>query len=165
MRRVRLLAVTLTIALLMGCGHMDKKSGGQANTAPPMTGEARIQQAWQGDYPVARLDLLPGNQRENGVGFINARDNFSAVWRVLKPKEPLPEIDFTINLVLFARNTQYFNRIRIGRVTVKDGVAEVLAMETMSAMPIEEKVAMSLVVVAREGITGILSGQAVIPLN
>ena len=51
-----------------------------------------------------------------------------------------PEIDFTVNLVLFARNTQFYNRINIGKVNVSNGVAEVLAMETMSAMPIEDKV-------------------------
>lgn len=165
MRKVRLLAVTLTIALAMGCGHMDKKSGGQANTTPPMTGEAIILQAWQGDYPVARLDLLPGNQRENGIGFINTRDNFAAIWKALKPKEPLPEVDFTVNLVLFARNTRFFNRISIVKVVVKDGVAESLAMQTMSAMPIEDKVALSLVVVARNGITGVRARWAVIPVD
>jgi len=50
-------------------------------------------------------------------------------------------------------------------VNVKNGVAEVLAMETMSAMPIEDKMAMSLVVVAREGITAIQSGDRIIPVN
>jgi hypothetical protein len=44
-------------------------------------------------------------------------------------------------------------------------VAEVLAMETMSAMPIEDKVAMSLVVVVREGITAIQAGDKNIPIN
>ena len=46
-----------------------------------------------------------------------------------------------------------------------NGVAEVLAMETMSAMPIEDKVAMSLVVIARQGITGIQSGDKIIQIN
>ena len=55
-----------------------------------------------------------------------------------------------------------YNRIRIGKVNVKNGVAEVLAMETMSAMPIEDKVAMSLAVVGRQGISGIQIGNEVI---
>ena len=79
--------------------------------------------------------------------------------------EDAPEIDFTVNLVLFARNTQFYNRINIGKVNVSNGVAEVLAMETMSAMPIEDKVAMSLVVVVREGITAIQAGDKNIPIN
>ena len=48
---------------------------------------------------------------------------------------------------------------------MKSGVAEVLAMETRSAMPIEDKVAMSLVVVAKQGITAIQSGDQIIPIN
>ena len=48
---------------------------------------------------------------------------------------------------------------------MKNGVAEVLAMETMSAVPIEDKVAMSLVVVAGEEITGIRSGDQIISVG
>ena len=42
---------------------------------------------------------------------------------------------------------------------------EIIAMETMSAMPIEDKVAMSMVVVLRKGITGIRAGEEVIPVK
>jgi hypothetical protein len=57
--------------------------------------------------------------------------------------------------VLFARNTHFYNSIRIGKVNVKNGVAEVLAMETMSAIPIEDRVGMSMVVVSRKGIDSV----------
>jgi len=50
-------------------------------------------------------------------------------------------------------------------MTVTNGVAEVLAMETMSAIPIEDKVGMSLAVVARQGITAIHAGDKIIPTN
>ena len=50
-------------------------------------------------------------------------------------------------------------------MTVKNGVAEVLAIETMSAMPIEDKVAISLVVVARQGIKAIQAGDRIVPVN
>jgi len=50
-------------------------------------------------------------------------------------------------------------------VNVTNGVAEVLAMETMSAMPIEDKVAISLVVVARKGITAIHAGDKIVPIK
>jgi acid phosphatase (class A) len=131
----------------------------------PLDGEAEILQSWQGDYPVARLDLLPEKQREQAVGFIDDVEIFEDVWKAFKPGEDVPEIDFKTNLVLFARNTQFYNRISIGKVNVKNGVAEVLAMETMSAMPIEDKVAMSLVVVAREEITAIQAGDKNILIN
>jgi hypothetical protein len=40
-------------------------------------------------------------------------------------------------------------------LNVKNGLAEVFVMETMSAMPIEYRVAMSVVVVSRKGIDSV----------
>ncbi len=165
MPKIGFVTLSLLFVLFAGCGHMTKTGDGQPQSAPPLTGEARIEQSWQGDYPVAQLDLLPENQREHGVGYIDDRPLFAAVWKAFKPGESVPEIDFQTHLVLFARNTQFFNRIRIGKVNVKDGVAEILAMETMSAMPIEDNVALSLVVVARAGITAVQAGLAVVPVE
>jgi hypothetical protein len=143
----------------------------EAEDLTVFTGEAKILQSWHGDYPVARLDLLPEKQREQPVGFINDAKTFEGVWIAFQPAEPVPQIDFTTNLVLFARNTRFYNRIRIGRVNVTNGVAEVLAMETLSALPIEEKAAMSMVVVSRKNIKSIripdglitISGPAMTP--
>ena len=50
-------------------------------------------------------------------------------------------------------------------MSVKDGVAEVLAMETLSAMPIEDRVTMSLVVVVRDGINGLRVGNGIIKIS
>ena len=47
-------------------------------------------------------------------------------------------------------------------MNVKNGVAEVLAMETMSAMPIQDKVAMSLVVVQRKDIKSIRTADGLV---
>ena len=82
----------------------------------------------------------------------------------MNPDQAVPEVDFTVNIVLFARNTQFYNRLSIGKVEVSGGVAELLAMETMSALPIEEKAAISLVVVPRQGIEGLKAGETVLPL-
>ncbi len=147
--------VLVCIAITAGCAGVEKQSkpaDALAHHLPPLNGEAEILQSWQGDYPVDKLQLLPEKQREQAVGFIGDAETFEDVWRAFKPGEDVPEIDFKANLVLFARNTQFYNRISIGKVNVKNGVAEVLAMETMSAMPIQDKVAMSLVVVPRKGI-------------
>jgi hypothetical protein len=114
---------------------------------------------------VDKLSQLPENQHEYGIGYIDNARTFNRVWKALKPGEELPEIDFKANLAIFVRNTQFYNRISIGQVKVKNGVAEILAMETMSAMPIEDKVAMSLVVVARKGIIAVQSGDEIIPVN
>ncbi len=132
--------------------------------SPAAEGEAKILQSWQGDYPVGQLDLLPENQRERGIGFIGDAETFAGVWQAFKPGEDVPQIDFEVNLALFARNTQFYNSISIGKVNLKNGVAEALAMETRSAMPIEDNVAMSMVLVAREGITAIQTGNGAIPI-
>ena len=133
--------------------------------SPESGTDAEILHSWQGDYPVAGLKYLPEKQRAVAVGFIGDVRTFENVWKALKPDQDVPGIDFKANLVLFARNTQFYNSIRIGNVNVKNGVAEVLAMETMSAMPIEDKVAMSLVVVARKGIRAVQTGDKNIPIN
>ena len=133
-----------------------------AHRLQPHDGEAEILQSWQGDFSVAQLKLLPEKQREQAVGYIGDVETFEVVWKAFKPGEAAPEIDFKTNLVLFARNTQFYNRISIGKVKVSNGVAEVLAMQTMSSMPIEDKVAMSLVVVPRRGITAVQTGDGII---
>lgn len=131
----------------------------------PLDSEATILQSWQGDYPVAQLSQLPEKQREHGVGYIADARTFENVWNALKRGEPAPKIDFKINLVLFARNTQFFNRISIGKVQVTNGMVEVLAMETMSAMPIEDKVAMSLAAVPRKDIKSIRTSDGPVAIS
>lgn len=165
MKKIGLLPTVLTLVLLFGCSHLDTGVGKQPGHSQPLDGEAEILQSWQGDYPVAQLKLLPEKQRQQAVGFIDDGETFKAVWNAFKPREAVPEIDFKAKLVLFARNTHFYNRISIGKVNVTSGIAEVLAMETMSAMPIEAKVAMSLVVVPRKGIRAIQNGDKIIPIN
>jgi len=162
MKKISHLITVLTLVLLIGCGHSSTGTMKKADHSQPLNGEAAILQSWQGDYPVDKLKLLPEKQRKQGIGFINAAETFTDVWKAFNPGEDVPEIDFKDNLVLFARNTHFYNRIRIGKVNVTNGVAEVLAMETMSAMPIEEKVAMSLVKVTQQGITAIQSGNEIV---
>jgi len=123
-----------------------------------------ILHTWSGDYPVDRLALLPDGQRDSSAGFIDNAETLASVWKNFTPGETVPAVDFTQNLILFVRNTQFYNRISIGRVVMKDGMAEIEAMETMSAMPIEEKVGMSLAVVPRKNIRKIKTGDAIIEL-
>lgn len=165
MQRLTRMATVLLLVLLVDCGHTDPAVSTPAKPLAPLTGETRILYAWQGDYPMARLDRLPAGQRETGTGFIGNPDTFRRVWQVFKPDKAMPDVDFTENLVLFARNTQFYNRTNIVKVMVKNGVAEVLAVETLSAIPIEDKVAMALAVVPRAGITGVQTGLAVVPVK
>lgn len=66
--------------------------------------------------------------------------------------------------MVFSRNVDFYNSTRIFRVTLRDGVAEVLAMETMSARPLEDKAAMSLAVVPRAGVGSLKAGDRRIPI-
>jgi hypothetical protein len=165
MRKFRLWVTILTAVICVGCGastYGTPETGEQTKAAG---GEVAILQSWQGDYPVAQLKWLPEKQRELAVGFIDEAETFEDVWKAFNPGEAIPEIDFKANLVLFVYNTQFYNRISVGKVNVTNGVAELLAMETMSALPIEYKAAMSIVVVVRKGILGIQAGHEVISVK
>ena len=165
MKRISLLFTVLTLATLFGCNCSDTGATEKADQTQAIKSEAEILQSWHGDYPVAQLGQLPEKQLENSVGYIDDAKTFEGVWKAFKPGEDVPEIDFKANLALYTRNTQFYNRISIGKVDVTDGVAEVLAMETMSAMPIEGTVAMSLAVISRQGITAVQTGDKNIPIR
>lgn len=150
------------VLLLQGSAAQLYAAGEKANPAQSAQNETKILQSWQGDYPVARIELLPEKQRGQSSGFIGNAETFKQVWKAFKPGEEVPEIDFKRNMVLFARNTQFYNRIRIGKVVVANGVAKILAMETLSARPIEEKSAMALAVVPRQDITSIQTSDGLV---
>jgi hypothetical protein len=113
---------------------------------------------WSGDYPVSELARLPAGQQDLAAGYINDTDTFVPIWRAFMPTEILPAVDFSKNIVVFTRNVQFYNRTSILKITLQDGNAEIIAMETMSAIPIEEKVAMAMAVIPRKGIMTIQSG-------
>lgn len=151
---LRLITGSALSILLAGCATSDADG----------PRDLPIVDKWNGDYPVAELDRLPEGQRDTRVGVIADDDTFTKIWDVFMPLSNTPEMDFDKNVVVFARNLQYYNRINIAKVTLRDGVAEVLAMETRSALPIEDKVAMSLAVVPRRGVNYIQAGDAKIPV-
>jgi hypothetical protein len=111
-----------------------------------------------GDFPVSELGRLPAGQQETPVGYIGDAETFIPIWRAFMPTEILPEVDFSNKIIVFSRNTQFYNRTLIFKVTLQDGTVEILAMETMSALPIEDKVAMSMAVIPREGVMAIRAG-------
>jgi hypothetical protein len=113
---------------------------------------------WSDDYPVSELARLPAGQQDLAAGYISDTDTFVPIWRAFMPNEILPAVDFSKNIVVFTRNIQFYNRISILKITLQDGNAEIIAMETMSAIPIEEKVAMAMAVIPRKGIITIQSG-------
>lgn len=154
MKRLLCWSMIPWVLLLGACAGPVPRDGGPQ--------ELPLLEHWAGDYPVTALDRLPVGQRDAGVGWLDP-DSFAAVWAVLQGGA-LPSVDFEHQLVVFVRNTDFYNRTSIFKVKVVEGVAEVLAMETMSAIPVEERVAMALAVVPRAGITALRVGDRLVPL-
>jgi len=119
---------------------------------------------WNGDYPVANLDRLPEGQRTTPIGYIGDEGTFGNVWQIFKPGEETPEVDFATHFIVYVRNVDFYNRISIIKCTLKEGTAEILTMETRSAMPIEDKAAMALALIPRTGVKSISAGGFKIPV-
>lgn len=156
MNTIRNLLAWTMLAVMAGCSNVPVAS------SPPT--ELVISQSWSGDYPVAELKRLPEGQQQAGTGYLGSATAFESVWAVFKPGEAVPAVDFARHMVVFHRNVVFYNRTRVFKVTLKDGVAEVLAMETLSATPIEDKVAMAMAVIPRANVKSLRSGTASVPV-
>jgi len=157
MNTIRGLLAWMVLAVMAGCSNVPVE-----NATPT---ELVISQSWSGDYPVAELGRLPAGQQQSGVGYLGSAAAFASVWAVFKPGEALPAVDFGKHVVVFHRNVDFYNRTRIFKVTLRDGVAEVLPMETLSALPIEDKVAMAMAVIPRADVKYLQAGPARIPVS
>lgn len=147
MTRFTTLFLVIGLICLVACTPVAVQSSEPRDLTPSAT--------WSGDYPIAALDQLPLGQQQNQAGYIGDVDTFAKIWQNFMPEAALPAVDFENNLVVFHRNVVYYNRTNIFKVTLTEGVAEVLAMETMSAMPIEDRAAMAIAVIPRAGVKAI----------
>src|SRR5260370_23716626 len=120
--------------------------------------ELPLLQTWSGDFPVAELPRLPEPQRKSRTGYLGDTKAFAAVWQDFQPGEKTPEVDFDKNLVVFTRNVDFYNHTRIAGVKLADGVVDIIAIETMTSLPIERKVAIALAVIPRADVKYIESG-------
>ena len=155
--RFLLFVLWIACSLLLNCAAAFAAQPGKAK-------DLSILQQWNGDYPVSALNRLPDGQRKSRVGYLGDAASFNGVWQAFKLDEQAPEVNFSTHLVLFCRNVEFYNRTAIAKVTLVDGVAEVIAIETLSAIPIEDKVAMALAVIPREGVNFIQAGEERIPV-
>lgn len=168
-RKNLLYCINFTLVLLLLQAVSVLVGGCAATNTSDMPDAAPINipllEKWSGDYPVSELNLLPEGQQTNAAGYIGDTETFIPVWRAFMPEEILPVVDFSKNIVVFTRNIKFYNRTTIFKVEVSpEGTAEILAMETMSAIPIDEKVAMSMAVIPREGVVAIHAGTAKTPV-
>ena len=63
-----------------------------------------------------------------------------------------------MEVVVFSRNVQYLNKLDILAVTIKDGTLDILAKQTQTAAPIEDKLYISFAVISRAGVKAIQNG-------
>jgi hypothetical protein len=120
---------------------------------------------WYGDYPVSALKKLPGGQQKTVAGYIGDGSTFAAVWKSFKPGERVPKVDFKKNLVVFTRNVKFYNRKAITKVTLLEGILEVQCIETVTSVPVTDKVAMAMAEVPRRGVKTLRAGDKFIPVK
>lgn len=153
----RLWVAALLPALALSCGWLGTRE------AKPK--DLHIQQRWAGDFPLADLDRLPEGQRQSRIGYLGDTGAFTQLWQVLKPGTPVPALDFSKNIVIFARNVDLYRRTLIAKVTLTRGVAEIIDVGTESESPLEDKVAMALALIPRAGLEFIQRGKERIPVR
>jgi len=143
------------------------KSRGEVKAAPAgsMPAVVTIVKKWDGDYPVGALKKLPRGQQKTPAGYIGDRAAFAEVWKSFKPGEKVPRVDFAKNLVVFTRNVKFYNRKAITRVTLLDGIMEVQGVETVTSVPVTDKVAMAMAEVPRQGVKTLRAGDKFIPVK
>ena len=115
---------------------------------------------------MAQLDRLPAGLSQSRVGYFGDAESFASVWQVLKPGTALPQVDFNKNLVVFVRNVKSYHHTLVERVTLKDGVAEIVTAQPLTpAEPIGDRVALGLAVISREGLKFIHTDSEQIPVR
>jgi len=155
--RKSLWVAALLPALALSCGWLTSRDG--------KSKDVRILQRWAGDYPLAELDRLPEGQRQSRVGYLGDAAAFTQLWQILKPGTPVPTLDFSKHLVVFARSVDLYRRTLIGKVTLTAGVAEIIDVGTASESPIEDKVSIALALIPRDGLEFIQRGKERIPVR
>lgn len=127
--------------------------------------DLHILQRWAGDYPLAQLDRLPEGQRQSRIGYLGDAGAFTQLWQVFKPGTPVPTLDFSKNIVVFARNVDLYHHTLIAKVILTRGVAEIIDVGSDSESPVEDKIAMALALIPRAGLEFIQRGKERIPVR
>jgi hypothetical protein len=155
--RKRLWVAALLPGLVLGCAALTSPD------APSK--DLPILQRWTGDYPLAQLDRLPEGQRRSRVGYLGDATALAQLWQAFKPDTAVPSLDLGKNLVVFARNVDFYQRTLIVKVVLTGGVAEIVAVGAAATSPIEDKVGMALALIPREGLEFIQRGKERVPVR
>ena len=143
------------------------KSKGETKAAPSgaLPTHLTLVNKWDGEYPVSALKKLPRGQQKTVAGYIGDGSTFADVWKSFRPGEKAPKVDFKKNIVVFTRNVKFYNRKAITKVTLLDGILEVQGIETMTSVPVTDKVALAMAEVPRQGVKTLRAGDKFIPVK
>jgi hypothetical protein len=119
---------------------------------------------WSGFYPVKQLVKLPAKQQKSAIGAIQDKKTWEAVFKALQPDVKVPEVDFKKNIVVFARNIRFVNRIIGLTGMLEEDTLVVRYAATRTARPIVDQVFLVAAVFPRKGISKISNGQETVPL-
>jgi len=111
------------------------------------------------------LEKLPRGQQKTAAGYIGDGSTLAGVWQSFKPGEKAPKVDFKKNLVVFTRNVKFYNRKATTKVTLLKGLLEVQGIETVTSVPVTDKVAMAMAEVPRQGVKTLRAGDKFIPVK
>ncbi|HTZ38977.1 MAG TPA: hypothetical protein VMB77_02380 [Syntrophales bacterium] len=172
MRWLVLLAILGFLSAVLGPPALAKepvppKSKGETKASPAgeLPAAVTIVNKWDGDYPVSALKKLPRGQQKTSAGYIRDEKSFADIWKSFKPGERVPSVDFRKNMVVFTRNVKFYNRKAITKVTLLDGVMEIQGVETVTSVPVTDKVAMAMAEVPRLGVKTLRAGDKFIPVK
>lgn len=113
---------------------------------------------WSGDYPIAELDRLKEWHAQSRGGYIGDAAAFASFWEAFKRGTAAPQVDFSKNIVVFARGDGSCKQMFIAKVTLKENIAEVVAEGNMSGPPPEGSLAVALAVIPRDKVKFIRVG-------
>jgi hypothetical protein len=117
-----------------------------------------IVRTWEGPFLVKELNVFPKEVQNTPVGYIADAKTLAAVWQLFRPDDKAPEVNFREQVIVFARNVKYVNKLQINMVLNKDGVVTLLAKETLTATPVESKIYISFALIPRAGLRALRHG-------
>lgn len=124
-------------ALGLCCDEEEKVEG------PPVRAQ------WEGTFPVADLVRLPERGDQLGTGLIADPETWSLVWRVFRPDDEVPAIDFSKEFIAFARNLTAFGKISLVHVAIGGNSMDLRWRTPDDGPKITDKVRIAFVVLRR----------------
>jgi len=159
MKKIILLALIFFYAFVFYSEAGVKNPVKNLNSAGEKQNYLPILNRWSGDYPIAQGDHLKGWQVQGDGGYISDEAAFASLWEAFKHGTPVPQVDFSKNLVVFVKGDGSYKQMFITKVTLKDSVAEVVAAGNTSGSSREGSLAMALAVIPRAGVKFVRVGK------